>query len=65
VLVRAREQWPAPRWSIQLDPWQVSPRFGQHRPHDTARQTQQRGWPPGEDPSAGGLAHPRGAAGTA
>lgn len=21
----AREQWPAPRWSIQLDPWQLSP----------------------------------------
>jgi hypothetical protein len=39
----AREQWPAPRWSVQLDPWQVSPRLGEHRPHDTARQTQRRG----------------------
>ena len=21
----ARDQWPPPRWSIQLDPWQLSP----------------------------------------
>ena len=21
----ARERWPAPRWSVQLDPWQLSP----------------------------------------
>jgi len=21
----AREQWPAPRWSVELDPWQLSP----------------------------------------
>jgi hypothetical protein len=21
----AREQWPAPRWTIELDPWQLSP----------------------------------------
>jgi hypothetical protein len=21
----ARVQWPPPRWSIQLDPWQLSP----------------------------------------
>jgi len=20
----AREQWPAPRWSVELDPWQLS-----------------------------------------
>lgn len=23
----ARGQWPAPRWSIQLDPWQLTPRW--------------------------------------
>jgi len=22
----AHEHWPAPRWSVQLDPWQLSPR---------------------------------------
>jgi len=22
----AREQWPAPRWSVQVDPWELSPR---------------------------------------
>lgn len=21
----AREQWPAPRWSVDLEPWQLSP----------------------------------------
>jgi hypothetical protein len=21
----AHEQWPAPRWSVQLDPWQLAP----------------------------------------
>ena len=21
----AREQWPEPRWTIELDPWQLSP----------------------------------------
>jgi hypothetical protein len=21
----AREQWPAPHWSVQLDPWQLAP----------------------------------------
>lgn len=22
----AREQWPAPRWTVQLDPWELEPR---------------------------------------
>ena len=22
----AHENWPAPRWSVQLDPWQLSPK---------------------------------------
>ena len=22
----AREQWPAPRWSVQVDPWELSPK---------------------------------------
>ena len=22
----ARENWPPPQWSVQLDPWQLSPR---------------------------------------
>ena len=21
----AHEQWPAPRWSVELDPWQLAP----------------------------------------
>jgi len=21
-----REQWPAPRWSVELDPWQLAPK---------------------------------------
>ena len=25
-LTWAREQWPAPRWSVQVDPWELSPR---------------------------------------
>jgi len=25
-LTWAREQWPAPRWSVQADPWELSPR---------------------------------------
>jgi hypothetical protein len=24
----AAEQWPAPRWSVELDPWQLSPDRG-------------------------------------
>jgi hypothetical protein len=24
----AAENWPAPRWSVELDPWQLSPRLG-------------------------------------
>jgi hypothetical protein len=24
----AHEQWPAPRWSVELDPWQLSPAGG-------------------------------------
>lgn len=23
----AHEQWPAPRWSVQLDPWQLARRW--------------------------------------
>ena len=23
----AGEQWPAPRWSVQLDPWQLTPKW--------------------------------------
>jgi len=23
----AREQWPAPRWSVVLDPWQFTPKW--------------------------------------
>jgi hypothetical protein len=23
--VWARERWPAPRWSVELDPWQLAP----------------------------------------
>jgi hypothetical protein len=22
----AAEEWPAPRWSVQLDPWQLTPK---------------------------------------
>jgi hypothetical protein len=33
----ARKQWPAPRWTVELDPWQLSPRLAQHRPDDTTR----------------------------
>lgn len=23
----AHEHWPAPRWSVQLDPWQLAPKW--------------------------------------
>lgn len=23
----AQEHWPAPRWSVQLDPWQLAPKW--------------------------------------
>jgi hypothetical protein len=23
----AHEHWPAPRWSVQLDPWQLTPKW--------------------------------------
>ena len=23
----AHEQWPAPRWSVELDPWQLAPEW--------------------------------------
>lgn len=23
----AREQWPSPRWSVELDPWQLAPKW--------------------------------------
>jgi len=25
----AAEQWPAPRWSVEVDPWQLSPAWPQ------------------------------------
>ena len=30
----ARDRWPAPHWTVELDPWQLSPRFTQERPDD-------------------------------
>ena len=23
----ARQQWPSPRWTVQLDPWQLTPEW--------------------------------------
>jgi hypothetical protein len=35
--VWARENWPAPRWTVELDPWQLSPDSsdGLQRPRHT------------------------------
>ena len=31
----AREEWPAPRWSVELDPWQFAPEWsGSAKPTD-------------------------------
>jgi hypothetical protein len=27
----AAERWPAPRWTVELDPWQLSPTGGIHQ----------------------------------
>ena len=29
----AREQWPDPRWSVELDPWQLSPQTSHDSGH--------------------------------
>ena len=46
-------RWPAPRWSVELDPWQLAPKWsGSAGPkHGACRQT---------CPDAGHAGHPRG-----
>lgn len=62
----AHGQWSAPHWSVELDPWQLSPRLAQDRPDDDHALDPGRSRPPGEDPSAGAPFRARGgAAGTA